>query len=380
MKTSKFTEEQIAFALKQAELGTKVEEICRKLGISEATFYNWKKKFGGLGPSELRRLRQLEEENTKLKRLVADLSLDKAMLQDVLGKKALKPARRRMLIDELRDRYRTSLTKTCALFGMSRSLYRYQSVARDSSALLMRIKEITATRVHYGYRRVHVVLRREGWQDNCKRVYRLYRAEGLSLRHKRPRRNKSARLRQPKHIVTAINEIWSMDFVADALFDGRRLRTLTVVDNYTRECLAIEVGQSLKGEHVVEALTRITALRGHPATIKVDNGSEFISKAMDRWAYEHGVELDFSRPGTPTDNAKVESFNGRFRQECLNAHWFLSLADAQSKIDDWRTYYNEVRPHSALQWMTPAEFARQARESASPDNSTKPEISTSDRD
>ncbi|KGD40666.1 HTH-like domain protein [Burkholderia pseudomallei] len=164
----------------------------------------------------------------------------------------------------MRDRYRTSLTKTCALFGMSRSLYRYQSVARDSSALLMRIKEITATRVHYGYRRVHVVLRREGWRDNCKRVYRLYRAEGLSLRHKRPRRNKSARLRQPKHIVTAINEIWSMDFVADSLFDGRRLRTLTVVDNYTRECLAIEVGQSLKGEHVVEALTRITAMRGHP--------------------------------------------------------------------------------------------------------------------
>lgn len=158
--------------------------------------------------------------------------------------------------------------------------------------------------MHYGYRRVHAVLRREGWRDNCKRVYRPYRAEGLSLRHKRPRRNKSARLRHPRHIVTAINEIWSMDFVADALFDGRRLRTLTVVDNYTRKCLAIEVGQSLKGEHVVEALTRITAMRGHPTTIKVDNGSEFISKAMDRWAYEHGVELDFSRPGTPTDNAK----------------------------------------------------------------------------
>ncbi|NTY37503.1 transposase family protein [Burkholderia diffusa] len=161
---------------------------------------------------------------------------------------------------------------------------------------------------------------------------------------------------------------------------GRRLRTLTVVDNYTRECPAIEVGQSLKGEHVVEALTRITAMRGHPATIEVDNGSEFIAKAMDRWAYEHGVELDFSRPGTPTDNAKVESFNGCFQRECPNTHWFLSLADTQSKIDDWRTYCNEVRPHSALQWMTPAEFARQARESASPDNSTRPEISTFDRD
>jgi putative transposase len=262
---------------------------------------------------------------------------------------------------------------------MSRSLYGYQSVARDSSVLLARIKEIAGTRVHYGYRRVHVMLQREGWKDNHKRVYRLYREEGLSLRHKRPKRNKSARLRQPKSIVTAINEIWSMDFVSDALFDGRRLRALTVVDNYTRESLAIDVGQSLKGEDVVRVLDVIVAQRGAPQTIKVDNGSEFISKVMDRWAYEHGVELDFSRPGTPTDNAKVESFNGRFRQECLNEHWFLSLADAQGKIEHWRRYYNEIRPHSALQWATPAEFARQARESSSSGDMTKPEISTSER-
>ncbi len=170
-----------------------------------------------------------------------------------------------------------------------------------------------------------------------------------------------------------------MDFVSDALFDGRRLRALTVVDNYTREGLAIEVGQSLKGEDVVRVLDAVVAERGTPQTIKVDNGSEFISKAMDRWAYEHGVELDFSRPGTPTDNAKVESFNGRFRQECLNEHWFLSLADARSKIADWWRYYNENRPHSALQWATPAEFTRQARKNASTDDSTTPEISTSGR-
>ncbi len=144
------------------------------------------------------------------------------------------------------------------------------------------------------------------------------------------------RLRQPKSIITAINEIWSMDFVSDALFDGRRLRALTVVDNYTRESLAIEVGQSLKGEDVVRVLDAVVAQRGKPQTIKVDNGSEFISKAMDRWAYEHGVELDFSRPDTPTDNAKVKSFNRRFRQECLNEHWFLSLEDARSKIAGWR--------------------------------------------
>jgi putative transposase len=259
---------------------------------------------------------------------------------------------------------------------MSRSLYRYQSVRQEASALVMRIKEIANTRVHYGYRRVHVMLRREGWQDNVKRVYRLYQEQGLSLRMKRPKRNKSARLRQPKHLVTAMNQIWSMDFVADALFDGRKLRALTVVDNYTRESLAIDVGQSLKGDDVVATLNRIAATRGLPATIKVDNGSEFISKVMDRWAYERGVELDFSRPGKPTDNAKIESFNGRFRQECLNLHWFLSLNDARTKIEAWRQYYNETRPHSALQWESPAHFARQALQKASSEAKLESETST----
>jgi Transposase and inactivated derivatives len=244
----------------------------------------------------------------------------------------------------------------------------------------MRIKEIANTRVHYGYRRVHVMLRREGWQDNVKRVYRLYQEQGLSLRMKRPKRNKSARLRQPKHLVTAMNQIWSMDFVADALFDGRKLRALTVVDNYTRESLAIDVGKSLKGDDVVATLNRIAATRGLPATIKVDNGSEFISKVMDRWAYERGIELDFSRPGKPTDNAKIESFNGRLRQECLNLHWFLSLDDARTKIEAWRQYYNETRPHSALQWESPAHFARQASQKASSEAKLESEISTCDRD
>lgn len=276
-------------------------------------------------------------------------------------------------------RYGASQTQACAVLRISRSVFGYRSRARDARPLLQRIKEIAATRVHYGYRRVHVLLRREGWRDNCKRVYRLYRVEGLSLRHCRPRRNKSARLRQPKQLVRSINDIWSMDFVADALFDGRRLRALTVVDNYTRECLAIEVGQSLKGDDVVNALLRITAERGKPRTIKTDNGSEFISKAMDRWAYENGVELDFSRPGKPTDNAKVESFNGRFRTECLNAHWFLSLADAQRKIEAWRQDYNEARPHSALAWSTPSEYARQARLVAESAVATESEISIVDR-
>ena len=262
---------------------------------------------------------------------------------------------------------------------MSASTFLYRSVRKDESALKLRIKEITDSRVHYGYRRVHVLLRREGYVDNVKRAYRLYREQGLSLRLKRPRRNRAAQLRQPKQLAVAMNEIWSMDFVADALFDGRKLRMLTVVALYTRECLAIEVGQSLRGEDVVRVLHEVAQKRGLPRTVKSDNGSEFISKIMDKWAYERSVALDFSRPGKPTDNAAVESFNGRLRQECLNAHWFLSLADAQEKIAAWREDYNESRPHSALDWATPAEFTRRCGLQAATATSKEPEISTSDR-
>lgn len=277
------------------------------------------------------------------------------------------------------QRFGCSQRNALRLVKMSASTYLYQPVKKDESALKMRIQEITDTRVHYGYRRVHVMLRREGHMDNVKRVYRLYREEGLSLRLKRPRRNKAAKLRQPKQLAQAVNEIWSMDFVADALFDGHKLRMLTVVDLFTRECLAIDVGQSLKGEDVARVLTAITEIRGLPRTIKSDNGSEFISKVMDKWAYERGVELDFSRPGKPTDNANVESFNGRLRQECLNAAWFMSLSDAKGKIEAWRTYYNESRPHSALDWETPAEFARRCWLQPATAMSTEPEISTSER-
>jgi putative transposase len=283
------------------------------------------------------------------------------------------------LVPELVQRFGCSERRALAVVKMSPSSYRYEARKRDEAALKLRIREITLTRVHYGYRRVHVLLRREGHNDNVKRVYRIYREEGLSLRLKRPRRNKAAKLRQPKQLAHAMNEIWSADFVADELFDGRKLRMLTVVDCYTREALAIDVGQSLKGEDVVDSLNRICAERGLPKTIKTDNGSEFISKAMDKWAYERGVELDFSRPGKPTDNARVESFNGRLRQECLNANWFLSPDDAKAKIGAWRTYYNESRPHSALDWLTPAEFARRCGLQAATVIPEKPEISTSGR-
>lgn len=197
-------------------------------------------------------------------------------------KKALTPSRKRELADDLIERYRASEREVCQAMQLSRTVYCYKSVAADSSAL--RIKEITQTRVHYGYRRVHVLHRREGFKDNPKRVYRLYQQQGLSLRHKRLRRNKAAQLRQPHMQAQRINQMWSMDYVADNLFDGRKLRMLTVLDCYTRESLAIHVGQSLKGEDVVQVLKAIVSARGKPATIKTDNGSEFVGKVMDKWA------------------------------------------------------------------------------------------------
>lgn len=224
----------------------------------------------------------------------------------------------------------------------------------------MRIREIAAVRVRYGYQRIHILLRREGWMINRKRVYRLYKLEGLNLRSKRPRRHVSAAHRERVPGATAANDQWSMDFVADALFNGTRIRALTVVDNFTRRSLAIEVDNSLRGHQVVAVLDRLLQEHGPPKCIRVDNGPEFVSKVLDHWAYRNRVVLDFSRPGKPIDNCYVESFNGRFRDECLNTHWFLSIADARAKIEAWRLDYNASRPHSALGHLTPLEFAVQS--------------------
>lgn len=201
---------------------------------------------------------------------------------------------------------------------------------RDDNLIRMRMKEIAAVRIRYGFRRVYILLRREGFKDNHKRVYRIYREEGLNLRIKRPRRSKASANRMDRPDISTINQVWSMDFVADQTFNGRKFRALTIVDNYSRKCIAIHTQQSIKGDDVVSVLDRIKEVDGYkPERIQVDNGSEFISKALDKWAYENAVTLDFSRPGTPTDNPFTESFNGSFRDECLNTNWFLSLEDAE---------------------------------------------------
>lgn len=226
----------------------------------------------------------------------------------------------------------------------------------------MRIRDIAKTRIRYGFWRIFTLLRREGFKDNHKRIYRLYKLEGLNLRSKRQRRSRSGAHRIQSMIVTTINLCWSMDFVADQLFDGRRFRVLSVMDNHSRKCHALEVGQSIRGSDVVKVMHRIKSFYGYlPERIQVDNGSEFISKEFDRWAYEYSVTLDYSRPGRPTDNPFIESFNGSLRDECLNTNWFLSLDDARAKLESYIREYNTCRPHSSLQGLTPDQVDFQAR-------------------
>jgi len=220
------------------------------------------------------------------------------------------------------------------------------------------MRGLAQTRVRFGYRRLHVLLQREGWTVGKERVYRVYTEEALALRRKRPWRHATAVHREQRRPATQRNEIWSMDCVHDQLTDGRRLRALTVPDLYTRECLAIDAGRSRTGLDVVATLERLRFERGLPQRIYCDNGSEFVSAVVDLWAYTHGVGLDFSRRGKPTDNAAIESFNGWFRDECLNVHWFASVEDAQQKIDAFRWDYNEHHPHRSLEGLSPREFAK----------------------
>lgn len=222
--------------------------------------------------------------------------------------------------------------------------------------LRQRLHEMAANRLTFGYRRLHTLLRREGWRVNHKRVYRLYRDEGLILRRKKPRRRRSAVQRQVRPKAQAANEVWSMDFMSDALADGRKLRVLTVLDTFTRECVALEVQGHFGGDEVARVLERVGRHRGFPGMITVDNGPEFTSIAMDIWAWKNCVKLDFSRPGKPGDNASIESFNARVRQECLSQHYFMSLEEARQVLTTWREDYNNYRPHSALRGRTPAEF------------------------
>lgn len=249
-----------------------------------------------------------------------------------------------------------SKTRCCRLFKLQPSSFYYRSNPSDDTAIRKRIKELALERRRFGYRRIHTLLVREGFKVNHKRVHRLYKEEGLSVR-KRKRKRFSKYRREKLTGPTAPNERWSMDFVHDALANGRKIRTLNVVDNFTRECLAIEVDYSIGGKGVASVLEKIRTERGLPKVIQSDNGPEFTGKDLDQWAYVRKQKHHFIEPGKPMQNGHCESFNGRFRDECLNEHWFLNLEDARKIIEEWRVDYNNKRPHSSLNNMTPKEFA-----------------------
>ena len=256
----------------------------------------------------------------------------------------------------MRAGWKVSVRRACRVLRFDPKSYRYRSRRPGQAALEDRIRTICQTRVRYGYRRVHVLLRREGWGINEKRTRRVYNEIGMQLRNKTPKRRVKAALRADRTPPSRSNEVWAMDFVHDQLAMGTKLRILTVIDTFSRYVPVVDPRLAYRGADVVATLERVCKEMGYPSAIRVDQGSEFVSRDLDLWAYQRGVMLDFSRPGKPTDNAFIESFNGKFRAECLNAHWFMSLDDARRKCEAWRRHYNEERPHSAIGNKAPIEL------------------------
>ena len=266
------------------------------------------------------------------------------------------PAARRSVVIYLQENHRLSQRWTCNIVGISRSSYRYQEKPKNDNEIRSRLRELAQQRRKFGSPRLHTLLRREGYQINHKRTERLYREEGLSLRLKK-RKKRVSHLRVVINRPDRMNQHWSMDFVSDSLFNGRRFRVLTVIDDFSRECPVLEVDHSLTSQRVTRVLDRLLLTRGLPDIITVDNGPEFISKTLDLWSFENNVKLRFIQPGKPMQKGYIESFNGKFRDECLNEHVFVNLKKAQELIETWRQDYNANRPHSSLENRSPEEFA-----------------------
>ncbi|MGC1983662.1 MAG: IS3 family transposase [Pseudolabrys sp.] len=363
MKRKRHTEEQIIAILKEHEAGVKTADLCRKHGISEASFYNWKAKYGGLEVSEAKRLKGLESENVRLKKLLADAMLDNAALKDLLGKKMVTPAAKREAVAHLRSALDMSERRACRTIGCVRMTVRYRCHRPDDAELRARLRSLAHVRRRFGYRRLHVLLRREGFMVNHKRLFRLYREERLMVR-RRGGRKRALGTRAPMLVPQWPNDRWSLDFVADQFIDGRRLRILVVVDDCTRECLALVPDTSISGTRVARELDRLIVAYGKPTTIVSDNGTELTSNAILRWTDDHEVGWHYIAPGKPVQNAFAESFIGRLRDELLNETLFRSLSHTRAVLEAWRVDYNNERPHSRLGWMSPAIYAAARRSAA----------------
>lgn len=261
-----------------------------------------------------------------------------------------------MATEWIRKAYQLSERRACKATGILRGVFRYRSRKKDDSLFRVAIRDLAQSRPRYGYYRISVLLRRQGYKIGKKKTYRIYREEGLQIRTRRRKKTVSKRrlkLPRPK----SVNKIWSMDFVHDNLANGERIRMLTIVDHFSRESVEIEVNKSLQAKDVIRCLERLKITRGLPKIISVDNGSEFSGNELDRWAHQNKVQLHFIRPGKPTENAYIESFNGRLRDECLNVNIFETVDDAKEIIEAWRDDYNNWRPHSGLGNLSPKEYS-----------------------
>ena len=266
------------------------------------------------------------------------------------------PSERRAVVGWAREAYRVSERRACRALAVHRAIVRYRSVKPDDAPVRRRLHELSRDRPSFGVKRLHVLLRRDGLCINHKKVRRLYREEGLQLKPRR-RRRRAATVRQPRSVVAEPNARWAMDFMHDVLATNERVRVFTLIDVYTRECVALEVARSFSGSDVARMLTDAgERCKGLPPVIQCDNGTEFTSVALDHWAYWNRVQLDFSRPGKPVDNSVCEAFNGSLRRECLTRHWFASLAEARVELESWREDYNNHRPHTSLGLQPPSAY------------------------
>ncbi|WP_153044898.1 IS3 family transposase [Xenorhabdus mauleonii] len=368
MRKARFTEHQIIAVLKSVEAGRTVKDVCREAGISEASYYNWKAKYGGMEASDIKKMKDLEDENRRLKQMYADLSLECRVLKDVIEKKPLKPAIKRELVGYLTTQFTMSIRHACRTLSLSRTVYFYQPDTRRDEPVIQALTEMAERYPRYGFKKLFQVLRRQGNVWNHKRVHRIYCLLKLNFRRKGKQRL-PVRNPAPLALPEALNQSGSIDFMHDARVCGRRFRTFNVVDDFNREVLAIEIDLNIPVQRVIRVLDRIVVNRGYPLKMRMDNGPELVSLTLAQWAEEHGVILEFIKPGKPTQNAFIERFNRTYRTEVLDFYLFRTLNEVREITEHWMTEYNSERPHESLNNLTPEEY-RMMNENAEISKST----------
>ncbi|UNH25633.1 IS3 family transposase [Moellerella wisconsensis] len=363
MKKARFTETQIVNILKLADSGMKVEDICRQNGISNATYYNWKSKYGGMEANDVKRLKELEDENAKLKKLFAEVSLENHAMKELFRKKGLVVAEKRSCAQSLKEAG-LSVIKACKLTSLSRATFYHQQIdwRKKDQVVIDAIQSVLAKSPQSGFWKCYFRLRFQGYPFNHKRVYRVYCRLGLNQK-RRVKKVLPKREKRPLVIEKVPNIQWALDFMHDSLYCGKRFRTLNIIDEGTRECLAIEVDTSLPAERVIRVLERLKAERGLPKQIRVDNGPELISVNLLNYCEDNQILLCHIQPGKPQQNGFIERFNGSFRREFLNAYLFESLSQVRELAWFWLQDYNQNRTHESLNHLPPEAYRQQLENS-----------------